>query len=99
VKGLVDRFLEYSELEKKGIQPSAMMFYKYDREIFDMGMINDTFMKKYLRLNYYPSLNSVKEIYAELVKEHFHAERIPDDRKHISESDDMEYVFFDKLHC
>ena len=53
-------------------------------------------MKDFTSPNYTASMNSLKEVYAELAVDQFHIERMPEDRENITDNLDKPYAFFER---
>jgi hypothetical protein len=64
-----------------------------------MGMVNDTFMKEFIGPNYTPSMNSMKETYAELTGDLYHVQRFESERDDITKSNDKPFAYLDKAHA
>jgi hypothetical protein len=97
--GILDEFLKMANPSLKGIQAGARAIYPYDdTEIFEMDMVNDTFVQEFLGPNYTPNMNSMKETYTELAKDLYHAKRLTADLDDINLSKNKPFAYFDKVH-
>jgi hypothetical protein len=72
-KSLLAEYLEMAKPDLTEIQASARRLYPYDdKKMFEMGMITYSYMRDFLGNNYTPTLNRMKEIYAELAGDQYH---------------------------